>query len=102
MKEVILSSDGEACVYSVPDTAADNLETVCLEFAADWLRHSPHAQKNRVLHDGIVCLRYDVQDFIDYLNRWKYPEQPSALVKRLHCMFYELPEAYSGYPRYNF
>ena len=47
MKNVILSSEGDSIVYSVPDTVADNLRKYCIEFCDKWLWKSPNAEKYR-------------------------------------------------------
>lgn len=51
-----------------------------------------------------VCLgaMFDSSDFIDYLNKWAFPEQQSKEVKGLGCYDYEIPEEYKSYPKYNF
>ena len=41
MREVILSSDGEAMLCRVPDAVAENLEDYCRAFAENWLWQSP-------------------------------------------------------------
>ena len=45
---------------------------------------------------------FGAPDFIDYLNRWVFPEFHSQPIQALGCYGYELPEAYQHYPRYNF
>lgn len=101
MKNVILSADGDSKVYSVPDAVADDLSKQCLYFCAKWLRLSPDAKKYR-RSGGAVC--YTEEDFIEYLNRWKYPDQPSALVENLGWVEREsdIPEQYRNCPRFNF
>ena len=37
MKPVILSADGEAMLYSVPDAVAEHLEDCCMAFCTRWL-----------------------------------------------------------------
>lgn len=102
MKEVILSHDSEATIYLVPDEVADNLDKYCWEFAADWLWKSPHAKRYHEISSGIEIVRYGAPDFIEYLNEWVFPDQPSMLVRGLGCYSYEIPEKYRNYPRYNF
>ena len=92
MKEVILSHDSEAIIYIVPDEVADNLDKYCWDFAADWVWHG----------NGQLGAVFGAPDFIDYLNRWAFPEQNSKLIKRLGCYGYEIPEEYKDYPKYNF
>ena len=103
MKEVILSHDSEATIYIVPDEVADNLDKYCWDFAADWVWHGP--EKNRFLHEfgnGHFGVVFGAPDFIDYLNRWAFPEQHSQLVMGLGCYDYEIPDEYKEYPKYNF
>lgn len=62
-------------------------------------------KKKRFLHEfgnGQLGAVFGAPDFIDYLNRWAFPEQNSKLIKRLGCYGYEIPEEYKDYPKYNF
>lgn len=87
-------------VYSVPDIVADNLEKYCMEFCTAWLQTSPHAKKYRV--NGVLC--YNEADFIEYLNKWIFPEELSSLVENLGWIDFEgaLPEQYKKCPVFNF
>ena len=100
MKHVILSADGDCVVYLVPDAVADSLEKYCLEFARDWLHHSPRAERFRI--EGGVC--YSEEDFIAYLNQYVFPEERSVPVKNLGRMDRgeDLPEEYRGCPCFHF
>ncbi|MCI9268058.1 MAG: hypothetical protein HFF40_04300 [Lawsonibacter sp.] len=100
MKNIVLSADGDRVVYSVPDVVADRLEDYCMEFRCHWLPDSPHAQNYRI--NGGLC--YNEADFIDYLNRWVFPDQPSVLVKNLGWIEFDqpLPEPYRSCPQFNF
>lgn len=100
MKQVILSADGDSVVYGVPDAVADNLEKYCMEFCDGWLWHSPDAKKYR--KNGVVC--YGEKDFIDYLNRYRFPEEPSVFVVNLGWtgLGEDLPEQYRALPYFNF
>lgn len=102
MKNVILSHDDEAVIYSVPDEVADNLIDVCQDFAINWVWHSE--EKERYLHliRGQYVAIFNAEDFIDYLNNHLYPEHKSVEVKRLGCYDYEIPEEYKHLPRFNF
>lgn len=102
MKEVILSADGEAKLYQVPDAVAENLEAYCMEFCADWLWTSPHAAGYRKKSGGITVVSYTEADFIAYLNAWRFPEESSVLLRGLGCCCAEIPEAYEALPRFNF
>ena len=77
MKKVILSADGDSCVYEVPDAVADDLERYCLYFCTEWIRSEPQAKRYRI--HGVVC--YDQNDFIDYLNLYVFPSQPSRMIE---------------------
>lgn len=103
MKTVLLSADGELAVYKVPDIVAENLEQYCEAFCNKWLHVSPHAQKYRT-DSGVVC--YDESHFIEYLNTWIFPDEPSQLVETLQGVYhYELaavPEQYRDCPWFNF
>ncbi len=100
MKNVVLSADGDRKVYSVPDVVADHLEEYCNEFCCVWLRTSPDAEKYRKKQG--LC--YNEDDFIKYLNTYKFPEEPSVLVENLGWIDYDclLPEKYRNYPDFNF
>lgn len=100
MRHIVISADGNRMVYSVPDVVAGHLDEYCLEFCGTWLRTSPDAAKYRV--GGI--LYYNEADFIDYLNKWVFPDQPSTLVENLGWIDVgsPLPEKYKGCPEFNF
>ena len=100
MKCVLLSADGDRMVYAVPDIVAENLEQYCMEFCTKWLWESPDAAKYRL--NGVLC--YHEGDFIEYLNRWVFPEEPSVLVENLGWIDFDqaLPEKYRGCPEFNF
>ena len=102
MEEVILSADDKAKIYSVPAEVAHNLQKYCLDFAADWIWHGPESAKFLQKHRNQYVACYNDADFIEYLNKWVFPEQPSTLVKELDCYDYELPEEYKKYPQFNF
>ncbi len=100
MKYVILSADGDSKVYSVPDDVAEQLDRYCLHFCTKWLRTSPHAKKYRTARG--IC--YNEEDFIEYLNRWVFPEEPSTLVANLGWIDarHPIPQAYADVPKFNF
>ena len=99
MKRVILSHDGPGEVYLVPDVVADNLEKYCLEFCNKWLPHDKNARKYRT--KGGIC--YGAEDFIDYLNKYIFPEKPSVYVETIDSSFEgEPPERYQDMKWFNF
>lgn len=99
MKDVIISADGELKVYAVPDAVADNLADYCVTFCDDWLRNSPDAAQYRI--GDAVC--YNEEDFIDYLNTWLFPQEPSVLVANLGFIHpAKVPPEYRACPRFNF
>ena len=104
MKHVILSHDSKALLYLVPDEVAERLEDYCMEFACRWLWEDTNVQKLLQEVGGVTCAVYGAPDFIDYLNRWVFPQEPSSLVRELDFYGYEevFPEEYRQYPRFNF
>lgn len=100
MKEIILSADGDSFLYLVPDIVADNLCEYCLEFCDNWIWSSPDAEKFR---KGLgVC--YKESDFVDYLNKYIFPEQKSKLIKNLGWtnLGKNIPPKYKNLPYFNF
>ena len=100
MKEVILSADGDSFVYLVPDDVANDLSAYCIEFCDRWMKTDPSAKKYKVR--GGWC--YDESDFIDYLNRYVFPEQRSILIKNLGWtnLGKNLPAKYKNHSYFNF
>lgn len=104
MKHVVLSCGSGGFLYAVPDEAAEHLSKYCIEFCTDWLLTSPYAEQYRRVWrkpDGAVFtyVSYTEADFIAWLNRWKFPDQPSFLVERFGG---DAPKPYRNYPRYDF
>lgn len=97
MKNIILSSDGEKVVYTVPDVVADNLADYCLEFVEEWLWSSPDAAKH-ITKDGVS---YNEADFIEYLNQWIFPNEKSFLRENLGFEG-PIPKKYRHCPKFNF
>ena len=104
MKEVILSHDSKALLYLVPEEVAEQLEDYCMDFACRWIWEDPRGAALLQEINGHPCAVYGSQDFIDYLNRWVFPERPSCLVRELDFYGYEeeFPQEYRRYPRFNF
>ena len=103
MKEVILSHDSEAMLYLVPAEVAADLEKYCCDFAANWVWHGPENGKYlKRFGDEQFGAVFGAPDFIDYLNKWAFPDYESKLVKGLGCFDYEIPEEYWDYPQFNF
>lgn len=100
MKEVILSADGDSFVYRVPDDVAENLSDYCIEFCDRWMKTSPEAKKYKI-RGGYY---FDQSDFIDYLNRYVFPDEKSVLVKNLGFtdLGKRLPANYKNHPNFNF
>lgn len=101
MKNIIISADGDRMVYSVPDIVAEHLEQYCMEFCSKWIWESPHAEKYRNAYG--VC--YNEADFIEYLNRWIFPDEHSIFVENLGAIGVDelpIPEQYSDCPTFNF
>ena len=104
MKEVILSADNTAKLYRVPDAVADNLEKTCLEFSVNWIWKNPNGAK--LLHESYdhqyKYASFTEKDFIEYLNEWIYPDQPSVLLRDFGCDYSKLPKEYKKIPKYLF
>ena len=100
MKEIILSADGDSMVYLVPKAVADNLKKYCIEFSDKWMKTSPKAKCYRTKHG--YC--YNEADFIDYLNKYIFPEQKSVFIKNLGWtdLGENLPVEYQKHPYFNF
>lgn len=100
MKNVLLCTDHVSAVYAVPDPVAENLEEYGVEFCENWLWSSPDAARYRT-RDGLC---YEVSDFIDYLNRHVFPEQPSHLVQDISHLNPKksLPQEYRELPCFLF
>ena len=105
MKPVLLSADCAMDVFVVPDAVAEDLRKYCLEFCK-WLRESKHAARYRVLFDmsGHFGLCFNHMDFIEYLNTWIFPDQPSMLIGELDKLKGKDPryEEYKNAPWFNF
>ena len=88
MKNVIISADGDRMVYAVPNIVADNLTEYCIEFCDKWLRTSAYER-----------------DFIEYLNRFKFPQEPSVFIENLGPIGIDelpIPERYKDCPMFHF
>ena len=100
MKEVIISADGDSVVYLVPDAVADDLREYCISFCDKWMRTGSNAKKYKI--KGVYC--FNEADFIDYLNKYVFPEQRSVFVKNLGWtdLGRNLPAEYKNHPYFNF
>jgi hypothetical protein len=85
MTNVLLSADNEVKVYSVPNKIAENLEDVCMEFSN-------------------VGGCFDEEDFIEWLNKYKYPYKESLFVENIGWIQDEedIPPAYRDCKWFNF
>lgn len=100
MKPIILSADADRYVYQVPNDVADHLYDYCMAFL-DWLSDAPEADSYRhISKSGTLYLAYNEADFIQYLNRWIFPNEPSTLVENIG--FQKIPTQYKGCPKFNF
>ena len=108
MKYVMLSADSVPSIYSVPNAVADNLKEYCCTFCDKWLRESPDAAEHRTA----MGVAYNEDDFIKYLNKWLFPDEPSMLVETLDWSVIndaingrgapQLPERYKECEWFNF
>jgi len=103
MAEVILSHDSEAMLYCVPAEVAADLDRYCWDFAANWVWHGPENGKFlKKFGENQLGAMFGAPDFIEYLNKWEFPDRPSTLIKGLGCYDYEIPDEYRDLPKYNF
>ena len=105
MKEVILSADGNLCLYSVPADVADNLDKVCNEFANQYIWHGPNNAKFLKCYGKQYVACYGVEDFIEYLNIELYPQAKSVKIKTVgsfDSFVGGVPEEYRHIPWFNF
>ena len=105
MTEIILSADGDSIVYSVSDEVVNNLRKYCLQFCNKWIWNDPCAEKYRHKdEDGEMYVAYCEADFIEYLNEFIFPEQPSVFVKNLGWTEFgrKLPAEYKNHPCFHF
>ena len=115
MKKVLLGETYSCNVYSVPNEVADNLREHCERYCM-WLSKSPEAKSTR------KKWRSPSDDgFIEYLNKFAFPQYESKLVKELEgkCSYIRLcdmpdnsfrdkymantnlPDQYRNNPEYN-
>ena len=85
MTNVLLSADGPIKVYSVPDVIAKNLDKICMEFSG-------------------MGGSFDEEDFIEWLNKYRYPYEKSTYVENIGwCQDEsEIPPNYKGCKWFNF
>ena len=86
MKKVLLGETYSCLVYLVPNEVADNLREHCERYCM-WLSKSPEAKSTR------KKWRSPSDDgFIDYLNKFAFPQYESKLVKELegNCSYIRL------------
>jgi len=109
LKYALLSADCYPSVYLVPDSVADNLDMYCIEFCDHWLRESPDAAEYRAEyrmgHETLIGCSYNEEDFVKYLNRWIFPDQPSSFVETLEIdpnPDADIPQKYKGCKWFNF
>ncbi|MBR5272140.1 MAG: hypothetical protein IKU25_01920 [Clostridia bacterium] len=95
MKEVLLSADGPAYLYLVPDEIADNLEKYCMDFCDRWIWGGP--ESSRFIINNVAC--YGVDDFIYYLNKYVCPDEKARLIRTFTA---SVPKQYRFHPYFNF
>lgn len=103
MKNIILSADSEYMVYSVPDEVADEPEKYIDDFY-NWMKISPNAAHLRKNNGEYEYYCFTERDFIEYLNKWVFPEEPSVLVANIGWIQNkkQIPEKYRKCKEYNF
>lgn len=105
MKEVILSADNDLCLYSVPADIADNLDSICNEFASSYVWRGAYNAKflKCVGEQYVAC--FGVDDFIWYLNKELYPQMKSVKLKTIgnfDSFSNGVPKEYQHIPWFNF
>lgn len=97
MKYILLSTDGPASLYEVPDKISENLHKYCLDFCK-WVHHGPKAQQFR--KEGY----YPQEEFINYLNTVINPNYiyKSRFIKTIEDSTCEIPKKYKDLPYFNF
>ena len=96
MKKVVLSADSDYMLYLVDDEVADHLHEYCLKFANEWV----YSDIKYRCGEG-VC--FDESDFIEWLNKYKFPDKPSFFVENLgNISPKDLPEHCKKYKKFNF
>ena len=100
LKYVLLSADSDTSVYLVPDEVANNLKKYCIDFCNKWLYQSSYAKKYHI--GGSVC--YNEKDFIEYVNTWIFPNEPSVLIETIGWINSkaDIPEKYRECKWFNF
>jgi hypothetical protein len=106
MKTVLLSADGDVSAYEVPDIVANHLTEYCGKFH-EWLWNSPHAERFHVTIGDSHGVGFRETDFVEYLNVWIFPEEPSRFIETVgtfDVMASErtVPETYKDYAWLNF
>ena len=92
MKKILLGETYSCNVYSVPNEVADNLREHCIRYCT-WLSKSPEAQSTRK-----KWAHPSDEGFIQYLNRFAFPQYESKLVEELDgkCSPIELKDMPEG------
>lgn len=97
MKHILLSTDGLASLYEVPDKIAENLLRYCLDFRK-WVHYGPKAKQFR--KEGY----YPEEEFINYINTVVNPNYiyKARFIKTIENSACEIPEKYKDLPYFNF
>ena len=95
----------ECMYYGTKVVKKYNLRKYCLQFCNNWIWNDPCAEKYRHRdEDGEMYVAYCEADFIEYLNKYIFPEQPSVFVKNLGWTEFgrKLPVEYKNHPCFHF
>lgn len=76
MKYVFLGSWGPLNIYLVPEEVANDLEKYCNDYI-EWLREGNDKEK---CYGKGYSLSYDENDFIEYLNKYIFPDRKSEFI----------------------
>ncbi len=82
MKRVLITVDTTS-VYLVPDEAVDDLELYIDEFVMNWYSTDKCVKK---LQDCGTD-EYSEHDFIEFLNKYKFPDKPSVFIETVKTKY---------------
>ena len=97
MKQILLSTDGPASLYEVPENVAENLCKYCIDFLY-WVHDAPETEHFR--KEGY----YSEEEFINYLNAKVNPDSSdkARFIRTIENSTTRIPEQYKNLPHFNF
>ena len=99
-ENILLSADGEISVWRVPKEVSDNLEEYCLDYLK-WEMESEDPRAKRIRSGEPYFIE---SSFIEYLNKYVFPNNKSYFVEDTGIAIYEGKEIdkYKGCSEFNF